>query len=69
MLRARPGFTPAAALALTRVLGGLLYELGANDPTTFAFAALPLGLVTLAACLLPARRASKVEPMEALRHE
>jgi predicted permease len=59
----------AAALAFTRVLAGLLYEVGTNDPTTFVFVALLLGLVALAACLLPAWRASKIEPMEALRHE
>jgi putative ABC transport system permease protein len=58
-----------ASLGLTRVLSGLLYDVGANDPTTFAFVALLLGLVALLACLVPAWRASKVEPMEALRHE
>ncbi len=54
---------------VARVLTGILYEVSATDPTTFALAPVLLGLATLAACELPARRATRVAPMTALRHE
>jgi predicted permease len=58
-----------ASLLLTRVLGGLLYEVSPHDPLTLVGIAALLGAVALAACYLPARRATAVDPAIALRSE
>jgi len=59
----------AAAAALSRVVGNFLFGITALDPLSYASAALLLAIVALAACWMPARRAMKVDPMEALRYE
>jgi putative ABC transport system permease protein len=59
----------AAALAGSRVIESLLYNVGARDPGVFLAMTLTLLAVALVACWLPARRAARLSPIEALRTE
>jgi ABC-type antimicrobial peptide transport system permease subunit len=58
-----------AAIAFTRLLKGLLFGISASDPLTFAVIAALLVGVALLACWIPARRATRVDPLEALRQD
>jgi ABC-type antimicrobial peptide transport system permease subunit len=59
----------AGAVGLTRFLQAVLFGVSATDPITFMSVAVILAAVAMGACWLPARRAARVEPMAALRHE
>ena len=57
------------ALAATRAMAALLFEVRPSDPLTYGVIAALLTMAALAACYLPARRATAIDPLIALRHE
>jgi ABC-type antimicrobial peptide transport system permease subunit len=57
------------ALAVTRIMGSLLYDVTANDPLTYVVLVSLLGTIALIASYIPARRAMRVDPVIALRNE
>jgi predicted permease len=59
----------AIAIGVTRVIAHLLYSVGPTDPVTFMGVGLTLAAVAIVACWLPARRAARLDPVQALRHE
>ena len=63
------GLRLAASIGLTRLMSSLLYGVEATDPETYVSVALLLIFVALLACYVPARRATKIDPIHALRFE
>jgi putative ABC transport system permease protein len=57
----------AASISVTRLMSSLLFGVSSNDPTTFAVVPVVLAIVTVVACFIPARRATRVSPMQALK--
>jgi ABC-type antimicrobial peptide transport system permease subunit len=62
-------FGVVSALMLTRLVRSMLYEVGANDPATILGAVASLLAIALVAAWIPARRASSIQPVEAMRQE
>jgi ABC-type antimicrobial peptide transport system permease subunit len=63
------GLGVAGALVLTRLLESLLYGVSPTDPFTFSAVIVTIGMVSAIACYVPARRAMRVDPLDALRAE
>jgi len=59
----------AAALAMSRILAGFLFQVSATDPWTYGLVALGVAAVATLATVVPARRAMRIDPVEALRME
>ena len=63
------GIGIAGALALSRVLASLVFDVPVRDPLTYVVVAVSLAVVALVACVIPARKASRVDPIVALRYD
>jgi len=62
-------FGGIAALILTRLMGNLLYKISPHDPLAFGSALVVITIASLAACFLPAWRATRIDPVQALREQ
>ncbi|HJY53360.1 MAG TPA: hypothetical protein VKD89_04990, partial [Candidatus Udaeobacter sp.] len=62
-------FGGIAALILTRLMGNLLYKVSPHDPLAFGSALVVIAIASLTACFLPAWRATRIDPVQALREQ